>query len=184
MPEDILSTYQANTATTAIYKDAGKKTPYALSYAMAGLTSECGELIVANSDESKLKEFGDVCWYIARICEESDKLSFEEVAKTQVLVSLELVSSNMLIGLASASDVIKKLMRDGRYKSSGDARNNLEYGLVTVFNACLQLLLYSRKEAGDDADPLELTRLALEMNVDKLNSRKNRQMISGSGDDR
>ena len=66
--------YQEFTGTTAIYPKER-----ALDYLMAGLGSEVGEVLGKYKKEIRdgeeytdaiIAELGDVCWYVARLCDE------------------------------------------------------------------------------------------------------------------
>lgn len=85
MSELSFNDYQAGTAHTAIYPEAGTGSLLALSYVSLGL-GETGEIqgkvkkIIRDSngivnDEKRReigKEIGDVLWYLARLAEELD----------------------------------------------------------------------------------------------------------------
>ena len=78
--------YQEFTATTAIYADKGMTESERIFYCVLGLVGETGEVaekmkkklrgggIVTEfaDDPEMMKELGDVCWYLARLCSELD----------------------------------------------------------------------------------------------------------------
>jgi NTP pyrophosphatase (non-canonical NTP hydrolase) len=73
--------YQAQTATTAIYPEAGQQTLPAITYLALGLAGETGEVVekikklLRDGDspakrEEIVKEMGDVLYYLARLAAE------------------------------------------------------------------------------------------------------------------
>lgn len=183
----LIPEYQALTAGTAIYPEAGSGSQLARAYVLAGLLSECGELYLSQTYEDRLKEFGDVLWYLARLCEETKHLSFEELVKVYVPNNYDVISTSMIIGLSKIADIIKKSIRDGDprdYERKYANKLNMEYGLVTVFSTAFSFMVFSEDDRAGVTTGADLIEKALELNVKKLTSRKDRNKLGGSGDER
>ena len=183
----IIDDYQKHTLTTAIYPDSSKGTSTAKSYTFQGLASECGELLTANSYDDKLKEFGDILWYLARICDEVKFIKFKELTDIRTNPSYEIIPSQMTVGLSQIADAFKKEMRDGLPRDPEALRkyrNKIEFGMITVFNSCLSYIMHCAEDEGDERSEKAILCLCMDKNMAKLSDRKSRSKLEGSGDDR
>lgn len=87
-----IDAYQASTANTAIYPNAGEGSAQALAYVALGLCGEAGEVAEKIkkllrdgnfNQEDVLKELGDVEWYWVRMCEELGVMASDILIKNQ-----------------------------------------------------------------------------------------------------
>ena len=176
--------YQEWTKSTAIYPPEE-----AITYTTLGLISEAGEVAgkvkkiirdaggqVSQEQKDALKsELSDVCWYLARLSDEL-QIQFQDVVDlngrsfnsdqklSQIAIDLSKNASN--VASVSAAYV------NGR--TTGNIENHIKQELNRV--------VY---DIGEMAVQLDLTlKQILDYNVEKLESRKERNKLSGSGDNR
>lgn len=163
-----ISEYQKKSKETAFYPDRGKIA--GLMYCTLGLVGEVVEfsetldLTVGNANsKDQVKEAGDVLWYVAQIANELDIVLEEPIDKSEY--------SDPLICVGNICELVKKYYRDGVSDGMFDILefnlNNIVYGLdatLEVFGLTL----------GN----------AMSTNIAKLQSRKDRGKLGGSGNDR
>lgn len=182
----IFQQYAHFTATTAIYP-----THVENEYLALGLCSEAGELLDLHATntlraDNLFKETSDVQWYTARLCK-AFGFEFEEIAAPLAKIALTAPLPNLLPRLAAASGVIagivKKQLRDGDMwngEQREEKRRQLRVALTEVVLCSVLIVntasaLYGQKTAYADV---------LQLNMDKLNSRKERGTLRGDGDNR
>jgi hypothetical protein len=195
-----ISEYRKLARSTAIYPNLGNN-PY---YPALGLSGEASEFIgvlqfILKADESEQitpkfmemfkKEAGDVLWYITNLAEEfdlnpyyyfRDDLTFsifqsyfvnENIDSTDLSLLVTQRVFYLIIAVGKVSEMIKKLMRDGKESFSElNFLHNLLFIAVSIAVICAALGV----DLGDVAT----------LNVNKLQSRKERGVLKGSGDDR
>ncbi len=155
-----LHEYQTKCLETAIYPEQ-----YKIAYPCLGLIGEIGEFV----EKSKVdpKELGDIMWYCAILTNDLGAvLAFSELTPKITTIGL---SKGMLtvIGLKIAEKV-KKVLRD-KSEISGVLININQ--IVTVIKQICEL------------NSIDFN-FVLESNIMKLQSRKQRGVLGGSGDDR
>lgn len=164
--------YKLATRETAIYPKE-----VALPYLVLGLTGEIGELLHANSD-NLVKEAGDVCWYAFRIIDEchvaiSGGWEYKE-ADTPADSPMLRYTVGTYVHVSRLAEIAKKVIRDNNGKIPENKIDDI-LDNVTAVLGILQSII-------------ELYGLTLEQcaiaNIEKLMSRKSRNVIQGSGDDR
>ena len=159
--EALFDKYQAFTATTAIYPEAGTKSKMELIYLCLGLRGELQEWVQSNND---IKEAGDMLWYLSQLSTYLDldlrfvysEADWESVSNYNIFESL------------------KKYIRDGTQPS-------------VVYSFMIDMMYRLKTSYGYSMNnpPLDETfKLIIMQNTDKLTDRKNRDMLRGSGDDR
>jgi len=193
--------YQMKAVSTAVYP---KK--YSLIYPTIGLAGEAGEaadkladLILGNWDSEKQKdivfELGDVMWYLATTANDIDvSLSdcicialgeqyekFIDAQDHSVRVTTYNVESEVaypslkLIGaIGKVSELVKKYVRDDNEVLSDIRKNKIACAVGETFQhlSCLAFDLH-----------IEIN-LCAEKNIEKLFSRKERNVVHGDGDNR
>jgi len=181
--------YQKQAWDTALYPNKGSN----LYYPSLGL-GESGEVQIYYLNNQKIdknevcKELGDILWYIAALhtemglkmsdtfgpCFEQyqinlwNTISYDKKGKNQLHCVLGLGRSGEI------QNIVKKIMRD----DSGVLRDDKKGKIVENLKELMKFvsLLCSELE-------VELIDVA-QKNIDKLNSRKDRGVITGSGDNR
>lgn len=183
--QDFWQEYQAWTASTAVYPDAGLGTAVARDYACLGLADEVGEvagklkkairgdgekcgyaaLEAFKSGEKQIAlrdELGDVLYYVARYCVENKE-------------SLSVALSEIHGFVQSRTDVVKVLKQ--LVSSVGTLFEYPEDSYENIQN----VVLFLSELAGWLG--LDLVQIA-QANQEKLDSRKERGVLKGSGDKR
>jgi NTP pyrophosphatase (non-canonical NTP hydrolase) len=158
--EALFDKYQAFTATTAIYPEAGTKSKMELIYLCLGLRGELQEWVESDND---IKEAGDMLWYISQI-------------STYLNLNLYSVySDSNTVTDYNIFEALKKYIRDDRYPESAiyDFIADMMYRLKICYG-------YSMNNPPRG----ETFKRIIMQNVDKLTDRKNRGMLQGSGDSR
>jgi hypothetical protein len=167
--------YQSWTRSTAIYPAAGTGEVAELMYLALGLAGEVGELTQLQSRQHPelLKELGDVAWYVARLAS-AFNLTLSE---PQPIVSTDFATdfTTQCLNLAHLAGMIcnsvKKLYRDG---DNPQLRAKIQPTLLEITAQLATLATDSNSVLAD----------VLTQNHDKLESRKSRNQLSGSGDHR
>lgn len=161
------SEYAAKAKETAIYPEY-----LTVLYPTLGLVDEIGEfkeaVRVFEDPGSILKEGGDVLWYVAALV--NDLGLMEQVQRTSCGRP-----SALDISAAKICGLVKKTYRD----DEGTFRPEVKQEITELLSA-----IYMRL---DDAlvNSIGCTiEQAMEMNIEKLQGRKNRGTLQGSGDDR
>jgi NTP pyrophosphatase (non-canonical NTP hydrolase) len=152
-----LSDYQTQSRDTAIYPDRDRN----LWYPTLGLVGEIAEYLIAAETE-KIKEAGDVAWYCSQVCSEAG-LQLEAVI--QSVEPLEPITK--LLG--QLAECVKKLYRDRSGEVSDKDRAIVAHSINHLWHHCIP--------PADQA-------LILTTNITKLQSRKTRGVLGGSGDHR
>jgi hypothetical protein len=152
-----LSDYQIQSRDTAIYPDRDRN----LWYPTLGLVGEIAEYLTA-TDLEKSKEAGDVAWYCAQICSEAG-LKLDLVIDP--IVHLEPITTC----LGELAECVKKLYRDRQGEVSERDRMIIAFSLNHLWHHCI---------------PDSEQALILSNNITKLQSRKSRGVLGGSGDHR
>lgn len=209
-----LNEYQTKTRETAIYPEALTGSIGAITYVALGLLDEMGEVLsclsagdspidlrvdvlsVGSSDEGVrdhyLAEVGDVMWYLARLADEMglelDNLLDEEqvelfvkwpwperespkwVHEIQTLVTI----------LTPVAGFVKKSIRDSAGILSPRAFEGIKQSLESALFAVATSMKYFAQEKKVDAH----LGTVLDLNLEKLFSRKERGVLGGSGDNR
>lgn len=205
-----LNEYQLQTRETAIYPEALTGSIGAITYVTLGLLDEMGEVLSCLtagdspidlrtsglSDQELhnhfLAEVGDVTWYLARLADEmslelgnllrdGDVEAFTKwpwpkredprwVREIQTLVHI----------LPPVAGFVKKAIRDGHGILELKAFEGIKQSLESALFAVAVTLTYFGQEKEVEVD-LEKV---LDMNLEKLFSRKERGVLGGSGDNR
>jgi hypothetical protein len=150
------------TDSTAIYPEAGTASPMEMAYIALGLLGELGELADHQPSSPEFAaELGDVLWYLARgwrvLGVELDGLRNQD---------------GDYDGPFKIANLSKKLIRDG----------DQEYLKEKLREAYLDTYLAMVGEI--ESAGFDDLRSVLQANVDKLESRKERGVLKGSGDHR
>lgn len=185
------TTYAEQAASTAIYPDRGRNLPYAA----LGIADEAGELLEAiggllaagpDTDATAfLKEAGDVLWYVAAVAAETgvtldgtlDELAALGDRRPFPWRDLVPLGARITIAASKIAGLAKKTIRDhdGRFPDAWRA------DVAAHLRSVLHYLGHAIATASDGTRSLDG---AAEMNLAKLSSRKERGVLSGSGDDR
>lgn len=158
-----LNDYQKKAQETAVYPDVGKN----IDYPFKGFVDEFGELLEKLSLNQDFRlELGDCYWYTAMICFESG-LTLQQVDDLSATVGHSfdpVVSLN--ISLGKIAGMLKKLERDGTPVDKG-----------ALLSQLAEVWYYLHTIVG----PVEVLDICQENNL-KLSSRKERNVLQGSGD--
>lgn len=203
MEDAFYEEYVAFTGTTAVYPDAGHKTPLARRYALAGLINELGE--ISGKYKKLLRdgwmdidnyipdpksgqpfrsalaaEIGDVTYYVARVVQEYGFDLFEVFAKP---AGDEWLEGEGLTEPAIFSFIAVSTQTMGCFVSAVTAVNRAVGGSVAAGTVdwLTDLVNQLRALAARLGSPLEYL---MKENRAKLESRKARGVIKGSGDNR
>lgn len=176
--------YAEQARSTAVYPQADK-----YIYPSLGVGGEIGELCEKLDKISWMspvhdqgparKEVGDVLWYIAAVCYDAN-LSMKNLIGMETFEELEEFTNytESIGSLAGKAGVIcelaKKCIRDDGRQLTEDRRNHVRAALANLL-LCLSAICNSYgisiAEAASD-------------NLAKLQDRKNRGVLGGSGDNR
>ena len=165
--------YQQDAMKTAIFP-----VDRSLDYTVLGLLSELGELVearAANVPERIKGELGDNFWYVAAIADtlKTPLYSIYVWTTTKRPVSAyESMDALMVLGGLIAGHVKKSIRDENGYVSLERADNIRE---------CLSKYMHHLEFITDDYGSLGGI---LNGNLDKLASRKKRDVLTGSGDNR
>lgn len=170
-----LNDYQEAARRTAVY-------PGKLAYPTLGLCGEVGELIVAYLTKSKEipKEIGDVLWYVANVSTDAGmslkytggQEDFDYIADS--VWSKDEACSYLAACSGRVAENVKKTIRDNEGELSEDRRKNIRNAL----NKVLYGLAVMARNNGTTLDQ------CAEENLAKLQSRAERGVLKGDGDDR
>lgn len=152
-----LNDYQTQSRDTAMYPHRDRN----LWYPTLGLVGEIAEYLTAVESE-KIKEAGDVAWYCSQLCSEAG-LTLELVI--QPIAELEAITTV----LGQLAECVKKLYRDRNGEVSDKDRAIVTHAVNQVWQYCI---------------PNKDQSVILSTNIAKLQSRKTRDVLGGSGDDR
>lgn len=161
-----LDDYQVKAMETAVYPNVGNN----IFYPILGLIGEFGEVIEAKqtgaSHEHLLSEFGDVLWYISRVCTELGiKLSDVSIARD---------IDDPIVVLCKLAEMTKKVMRDSNSEVTPLHIEKYKPLLSVIF------MELQRQVATANSTIEQICVL----NIEKLLDRKARNKLKGSGDTR
>jgi len=167
--------YQEKALETAIYPNKGNNH----IYPFLGLCGEFGEFYKTSSinnykslNEINLSkyELGDCYWYFVVLCWELnidlDMLAFVEIDMDNKEINLEAV----FLHLSELAELFKKVIRDNTEINKEIVLEKLSLIFICIFKYMVWR----------DWDEYQIW----QMNIDKLQSRKERNVIHGSGDER
>jgi len=142
-----------------------------LMYLALGLAGEVGELTQLQSRQHPelLKELGDVAWYVARLASALNLTLSEPQPAVSTDFATQCLNLAHLAGMICNS--VKKLYRDG---DNPELRAKIQPPLLEIVSQLAVLAMDSHSVLAD----------VLAQNHDKLESRKSRNQLSGSGDHR
>lgn len=152
-----LADYQSQSRDTAIYPDRDRN----LWYPTLGLVGELSEYLIADETE-KIKEAGDVAWYCAQLCSEAGlklDLVIQPITPVEPIIQC----------LGELAECVKKIYRDRHGDVSESDRMIIASCLCHLWHHCI---------------PTDQQALILTTNIEKLQSRKTRGVLGGSGDHR
>lgn len=175
-----LGKYQKEARKTAIYPNLGKN----LHYPALGICGEwgefCGKLLLDNqtlrqkkNKEALLIELGDMLWYVANLATEIE-ISLESIILADRVFKLERPFQEMAEVIGKIAEIVKKTERDNQGRLTDIAREFVTANLVQV----LRFIGYFASELGSSLEKVA------EANIKKLTSRKKRNQLRGSGDNR
>ena len=181
--------YQEKSSITAIYPGANWN-EFGILYASLGLVDEVGEAFeLIDSDNTAIardkliKEISDVLWYLSRVHVEwrlefsgTEEVAFEVKYDTPGYSVYEMLSY-MMTNAAKICGVTKKYLRDENYHldhPSQEKRTQVQFYLGCIFNSLYNLLGILNVSLED----------VMKVNLEKLYSRMDRGVLSGSGDNR
>lgn len=170
-----LKTYHQQAQTTAFYPQRGNN----LVYAVLGLVEETSEVVekIDRLDKNGLiKELGDQVWYISAICFEIQE-PLENLSS--YVVNLNFTKNQPCLqvmeeAIGQISAKTKKAIRDNNGVLDKDKRKHIIENLGRILSAINTLANIH----GFDLSQVCAT------NIEKLNDRKNRGTLQGSGDNR
>jgi len=194
-----LNDYQKASRKTAIYPDLGAK----LVYPTLGLAGESGELLEKALNKAPMADFqgelGDVLWYTSQLVTELNlelealigKMLTPEVHRSQIVhmiltgyrqpdafggnaVYVSELCSELAVAVGHVSECTKKMIRDDNAVLTDERRAKYSNLLASVLAAWSAITICSGLEAEACA----------EANYQKLVSRLERGVLSGSGDNR
>lgn len=173
--------YIENTSKTAVYEGADGKNCNGIFYAVMGFADEAYELFDSLGSEKKLDEFGDLLYYFARVIKEYG-LSIEDIEKEAAdlkeqmkVFRIDDAMHQVFSSACKINGITKKYLRDEDFQNSKPSAEkksrvqfNLAYALVGIYNLCNFFKVDWREVASK--------------NLEKLFSRKERNVLHGSGD--
>lgn len=158
---------------TAIYP--GRNEFLGLCYTTSGLPDEVWELWEALQTPNAPKELSDCAWYFVNTVYEAN-IPIQDIVTKHFTESLDMFKAwqNMMGPSCKINGIVKKILRDNKCKLTNEKRNKLKKQLVQFLDGFYQmcaLMGYNYL-------------YILQMNIDKLYSRKERGVLNGSGDNR
>lgn len=194
--------YQMHTRSTAIYPGATECTPLGIAYCALGLSSEVTESSTAwrlrtatDFESNAIEELKDVMWYAARLADElgislrhavhvysgRDSETFGDIQRhikspgiTNNHVAVDTRLSRLNEASGDLAGMVKKVIRDTDGTLDAKRYRDLSRQIGAVLSGACVIMV----RLGKDLDE------AAQENLDKLNDRKARGVISGSGDKR
>jgi NTP pyrophosphatase (non-canonical NTP hydrolase) len=173
--------YQVGAIATAIYPHTHK-----LVYPALGLCGEVGELICAlireHQDYTKSdikKETGDVLWYVANVANDMDALLCEIMAREDFQEymgpwDVDEVGNELAINAGMVAESVKKAIRDNEGRLTKERRE-------TIMRDLRWVVTWLERSCSNYDFTLEDCAL---LNLDKLRSRAERDVLKGEGDNR
>lgn len=183
---ETLNVYQNSAATFAIYPGRlgmlDDSSMDGLYYTAMGLAGESGEYLEKlfiygrTGQYEKLKkilnELGDFCWFISQCAMELSCCMSHLIQHVSIIPNLE--SSYICIYASQYCEVVKKCMRDNHAHITKETRRQL----LKILGSCLSMVI---SECCYFSTPLEVV---FQLNIEKLSSRKERNVLQGQGDNR
>jgi len=149
-----LEEYQKQTADTVIYSHDIR-----MYYSVLGLIGEVGEFDEKVSNEEILQELGDIMWYCSQICNEYELRLKQIIGPPLTLFRLT----------AKVAELVKKYFRDKK-----EIKQELEDLIGRIVNQ-VHILAKTTKRTVEQV---------MDMNIKKLQDRKDRNVLHGEGDNR
>lgn len=183
--------FQAKCVATAVYPYAKLNTAVGRSYCCHGLVSELCEMFAADTYKDKIKESGDVLWYIAALAQESgiDMLDvFSDAGKSDaaalrpLIIDPSFLPSIALMAVGKIADQLKKNIRDDFTDALGVRAEIIRQNLSVLYTVVISFAFFAIQEDGDQVD--SVAELLMTTVIDKLAARKEADTLHGSGDDR
>ena len=181
--------YQKQAITTKIY-DHSVAIPY-IVLGICGEASELHEKIVEIFNKPECvpdltlmkKEIGDVMWYLAGWAEENG-LNLDDLALLRAMAHLYIVDKNVMLNnlflfSGQIAEYTKKALRDN---FEDVAKGVFPASKMVQTNIAVSQLIYTVQSVAYYFK-LDFNQI-LQDNLDKLNSRKERGVLGGSGDTR
>lgn len=170
------ASYEALAITTKCYSDK-----VTLPYVTLGLCGELGEfyekLKQEADDQSTVAEFQDILWYLAAIRIE---FSLKEITDWPKPSDKEIGPFDLPSSVGKIAEQIKKYLRDdwkeGQEISLSEERKEK---IQSAWNEVMQIMV----DINDRVFDLTMNQQG-QQNIEKLASRKQRNVIHGSGDNR
>lgn len=168
-----LSHYQKKCIPLAVYP----KNNYL--YTFLGLLGEFGEFYdkvenITTHDSSSIeekKELGDVLWYYVMMCYELKiDLDTEDYYFVQWDVIIRNNLESVFSNISKLSEIFKKVIRDNTEIN----KRQVEEFMYSILTTLYEYTLYRNWDLEE----------ILQMNIDKLKDRQNRNVLHGSGDNR
>lgn len=185
-----IQTYFAQARSVAIYPVAAQ-----FYYPVLGLVGEFGELTgkmdaggKATDIPAFTKELGDCLWYITnttldlgreahdligRLVPDTPVATFEELA-TAVMAKPPTGAENVMTHLGIIAEIAKKTIRDNNCVISHEKKEKVMQSLMALMAMIVYLCNHNSIPLADVATG----------NIEKLFSRRDRGVLSGSGDNR
>lgn len=174
-------TYQELSRQTAIYPRLGNN----LEYPMLGLVDELGELCEAVGDENIAKEMGDVYWYLAQLATEFG-FSLQQL-NDELFTSTVLLDRNLLVHTDKAfkfQAFIYASKLAGRVKKiQRDYDGKCPELMIPVIREYMKGILTTLGKIPYELSTYDYNSV-LQLNIDKLFDRKERNVLNGEGDSR
>jgi len=167
------------TDSTAVYPEAGTGSVMELCYVALGLAGEMGEAVEVSDHPELIKaELLDALWYVAR-GQQALKVhgyKIEDIDGGPPDMHGDQAAAPLLV-----ANTTKKLLRDGMDKEKLDTLSVL---YKDSLNGIFQML--TQVESRHENWQQQTARFGRQLGalVEKLNSRKNRGVLHGSGDNR
>jgi hypothetical protein len=167
--------YSEKAITVAIYPNKGNN----IFYPVLGLIGEMGEVVTElfqETDNSNLKkEIGDVMWYVNAICYELNLSFIDFNFKVEEKSYIQKELFNGIVASSYIAEKTKKLIRDHNSIIDDDYKSIIiEQLQIIITSVCgLSYTLFNENIKG-----------ILELNIEKLFSRKKRNVLTGNGNNR
>lgn len=160
--EELLNHYQPLAATTAKYS-------LRFHYSAEGLVGEFGEFLSSEEEVDEVSELGDIAWYFAAMCTDLG-ISMGSLVVEGVKYSV----LDVLKNLAKLMNQVKKIHRDDGDFPTQERKDRIFLILRDLWGSYIGFIEEYDHSLGE----------ILEKNLDKLFDRKDRDTISGDGDNR
>lgn len=158
---------------TAVFPNKVDK--FGKAYCMLGLVGEFNEYLYAESFQDKVKEMGDVIWYVTALVRQLE-INIDNVFPEMfdndetILIPYDQSVKDVHIYTARLAEIIKKYYRDNTEMDKVYLENLLFNLMLSLYSIIL-------------IDKLKISNV-LATNYNKLMKRKDKNLIHGSGDNR